>query len=41
MNPTLRTILSVASALKVPAGQIVQRVEARWALRSPGVVQDG
>jgi transcriptional regulator with XRE-family HTH domain len=28
MNPTLRTILSVASALEVPAGEIVQRVEA-------------
>jgi transcriptional regulator with XRE-family HTH domain len=28
MNPTLRTILSVASALEVPAGELVQRVEA-------------
>ena len=27
MNPT-RTILSVASALEVPAGELVQRVEA-------------
>jgi len=28
MNPTLRTILSVASALEVPAGELVGRVEA-------------
>src|SRR5260370_40188265 len=27
MNPTLRTILSVASALGLPAGDLVQRVE--------------
>jgi len=28
MNPNLRTILSVASALEVPAGELVGRVEA-------------
>ena len=28
MNPTLRTILSLADALKVPAGELVQRVES-------------
>jgi len=28
MNPTLRTILSVASALGIGAGELVQRVEA-------------
>jgi len=28
MNPTLQTILSLASALEVPAGELVQRVEA-------------
>ena len=28
MNPTLRTILSVASALETPAGELVGRVEA-------------
>ena len=28
MNPTLRTILSVASALGVSAGELVGRVEA-------------
>jgi transcriptional regulator with XRE-family HTH domain len=27
MNPTLRTILSLASALEVPAGELVGRVE--------------
>jgi len=27
MNPTLQTILSLASALEVPAGELVQRVE--------------
>ncbi len=28
-NPTLRTIMSLASVLKVPAAELVQRVEAR------------
>lgn len=27
MNPTLQTILSIASALETPAGEIVQRIE--------------
>jgi transcriptional regulator with XRE-family HTH domain len=28
MNPSLRTILSIASALEIPAGELVRRVEA-------------
>jgi transcriptional regulator with XRE-family HTH domain len=28
MNPSLRTILSIASALDIPAGEILRRVEA-------------
>lgn len=31
MNPSLRTILSLASVLKVPASELVRRVEARLA----------
>jgi transcriptional regulator with XRE-family HTH domain len=26
MNPSLRTILSIASALQIPAGELIQRV---------------
>lgn len=27
MNPSLRTIMSIASALQIPAGELIQRVE--------------
>lgn len=28
MNPSLRTVLSIASALKIPPGDLIQRVDA-------------